>query len=174
MIGSRQLVAFACVCATVAAGAATAQPAPQQTTATYEDWVVRCETSAGPPPQKNCEMVQFTRVQGQGAVLTQIAIGRPVKGQPIKLVIQVPIGVWLPTGVRLTAGGKDPGIAASYKRCLPGACFADAEVRDDVLKRFRAATENGALQFKDGSQKDVSLPVSFKGFSAAFDALARE
>lgn len=160
-------------CATVA-GAQQQQPAPQQTTATYQDWIVRCETRAGPPPQKSCEMVQFTKMQGQAGVLTQVAIGRPVKGQPLKLVIQVPIGVWLPTGVRLSSGAKDPPIAASFKRCIPAACFADVEVRDDAIKRFRAATETGTLQFKDGNQKDVSLPVSFRGFSAAFDALSKE
>jgi invasion protein IalB len=119
-------------------------------------------------------MVQFTKVQGQAGVLTQVAIGRPVKGQPLKLVIQVPIAVWLPTGVKLVLGSRDPGLAATYKRCLPAACFADIDIRDDTIRKFRSASEPGALQFKDGAQKDVSLPVSFKGFSAAYDALSRE
>src|SRR6185436_2838549 len=35
--------------------------APQQTTATYEDWLLRCETKPGPPPQTVCEIVQFTQ-----------------------------------------------------------------------------------------------------------------
>ncbi|MBM3527731.1 MAG: invasion associated locus B family protein [Alphaproteobacteria bacterium] len=171
------------VCALAAAAApalaqqqppAPVQTAPQQTTATYEDWVVRCETRAGPPPAKNCEMVQFTRAQGQTGVLTQIAIGKPVRGQPIKIVVQVPIAVWLPTGVRLTTGARDPGVAASFKRCLPTACFADTDVKDDVIKRFRSSKDAGQLQFKDVNLKDVALPVSFKGFSAAYDALAKE
>ena len=38
--------------------------APQQTTATYEDWIVRCETLSGPPVRKSCEMVQYTQAQG--------------------------------------------------------------------------------------------------------------
>jgi invasion protein IalB len=152
-----------------------ATAAPQQTTATYEDWIVRCETQPGPPPQKFCEMVQFTQMKGQGGgVISQIAIGRPVKGQPVKLVIQLPIGVWLPTGIKLTVGAKDPGLLTTFKRCLLSACFADAEIKDDVIRRFRTATEAGQIQFKDGNQKDGSLPVSFKGFGTAFDALAKE
>jgi invasion protein IalB len=171
---------FACALATAVAAPAAAQPTPpsppvpQQTTATYEDWVVRCETRAGPSPVKTCEMVQFTRAQGQPGVLTQVAIGRPMRGQPIKLVIQVPIAVWLPTGVRLTAGAKDPGVAATFKRCMPTACFADTDIKDDVIRRFRSSNEPGRLLFKDANQKDVALPVSFKGFSAAYDALAKE
>jgi invasion protein IalB len=179
MIGSGRACTGIAACALFAGGVAGAfaQPAPsapQQTTATYNDWIVRCETHAGPPPQKTCEMVQFTKLQGQAGVLTQVAIGRPVRGQPLKIVIQVPIGVWLPAGVKLSSGAKDPVLSASYKRCLPAACFADVEIKDDTIKRFRAASETGKLQFKDANQKDVALPVSFKGFSAAYDALAKE
>jgi invasion protein IalB len=158
--------------AAVAAGAASAQT-PQQTTATYEDWIVRCETQAGPPPVKICEMVQYTQVQGQG-VISQVAVGRPVKGQPVKIVVQVPIGVWLPTGVKLAAGSPDAGTSAVFKRCLAAGCFADVEVKEDTIRKFRSMSEAGRLQFKDGNMKDVSLPVSFKGFGAAFDALQKE
>ena len=154
-------------------GVASAQT-PQQTTATYEDWIVRCETQPGPPPVRVCEMVQYTQAQGQAGVISQIAIGRPVKGQPIKVVFQVPLGVWLPTGVKLATGAQDAGLAAAFKRCVAAGCFADLEVRDDAIRKLRATSEPGKLQFKDGSTKDVSVPVSFKGFGAAFDALAKE
>ena len=118
-------------------------------------------------------MAQTTQVKGQANALTQIAIARP-KGQPIKVVIQVPLGVWLPTGTSLHIDSKDPGLSATFKRCVPAACFSDMEIKDDAIKKFRVATEAGQLRFKDGNQKDVSLPVSFKGFGAAYDALAKE
>ena len=137
--------------------------------------MVRCETQSGPPAQKFCEMVQLTHMKGgQGGVISQIAIGRPAKGQPIKLVIQLPIGVWLPTGIKLMAGAKDPGLLTTFKRCLPQACFADAEINADQIRKLRTATETGHIQFKDGNQKDVSLPASFKGFGTAYDALQKE
>ena len=119
-------------------------------------------------------MVQYTQMQGQAGVISQIAIGRPVKGQPIKMVFQVPLGVWLPTGAKLATGAQDSGLAAPFKRCVAAGCFADLEVRDDTIRKLRAMSEPGKLQFKDGATKDVSLPVSFKGFGAAFDALAKE
>ncbi len=152
------------------AGAAMAQ-APQRTTATYEDWTVRCEVHEA---TKACEMTQAAQVQGQANPLTQIAIGRPSKTEPLKIVFQVPINVWLPTGVRLTTDDRDPGLLASYKRCIPGGCFADSELKDDVVRRMRSATENGKLHFKDAAQKDVTIPVSFKGFGQALDALAKQ
>lgn len=152
---------------------AQAQP-PQQTTATYDDWTLRCVVQVGPPAQKVCEIVQSTHVQGQAAVLTQIAIGRQNKSLPYKMVIQVPIDVWLPTGVKILTSDKDPGLAATFKRCVPAACFADIDLRDDAVKKLRIATTGGKLQFKDANQKELSLPVSFKGFDAAFGAMAKE
>jgi invasion protein IalB len=154
-----------------AAGAASAQT-PQQTTATYEDWIVRCETQVGPPPKRSREMVQSTQMQGQG-VISQVAVAHPVKGQPVKIIVQLPNGVWLPTGVKLIAGAADSGLVATFKRCLAG-CFADFEIKDDTIKKFRSMTEPGQIQFKDGTTKDISLPLSFKGFGAAFDALSKE
>ena len=158
--------------ALLAAATPASAQTPQQTTATYEDWIVRCETLAGPPPKKSCEMVQSTQMQGQG-VISQVAVGRPVKGQPVKIVVQLPNGVWLPTGVKVIAGAGDAGFIATFKRCTTG-CFADFEVRDDTIKKFRSMTEPGQIQFKDGAVKDISLPLSFKGFGAALDALSKE
>jgi len=155
------------------AAAQSATPAPQLTAATYNDWIVRCETQQGPPQQTNCEMLQFTRLKGQQGVLTQIAIGRRAKGQPIKLVIQTPIAVWLPAGVKLASDNKLVGILATFKRCMPAACFADVDIKDDTITGFRTTTEVGKLQFKNAKQEDIEVEVSFKGFGAAYDALMR-
>jgi invasion protein IalB len=165
--------ALAATAGTVAAQPAS-PPTPQQTTASFDDWMVRCETRTGPPVQKTCEMVQFTQTKGQQGVLSEVAIGRPIKGQPFKIAVQLPIGIWLPAGVRIVAGEKDPGLLVTFKRCVPQSCFADAEIKDDTIQRLRANTENGRLEFKDGAQKDASLPISFKGFGAAYDVLIKQ
>jgi invasion protein IalB len=158
--------------------AAPAQPGaqqPQQTTATYDDWIIRCEVFQGPPMRKSCEMVQYTQAKGgQGGVISQVAVGRAAKSEPLRLVVQLPIGIWLPSGVKLVADAKDPGLVAAFKRCLPQACFADVDISSEQLRRYRTTTEQGQILFKDGNQKDAALPVSFKGFGTAFDALAKE
>lgn len=143
---------------------------PQRTTASYDDWTVRCEIN---DTVKSCEMTQAMQIKGQAQPVTQIAIGRQAKNDPMKIVFQVPINVWLPTGVKLVADDKDPGIVGTYRRCLPGACIADSELKDDVVKKLRSLTENGKLQFKDGVLQDVAIPISFKGFGQAYDAMLK-
>lgn len=167
MTMSRALIALALISAS--ATSAFAQT-PQRTTASYDDWTVRCEVN---DTVKICEMVQAMQIKGQAQPVTQIAIGRQSGKDPMKIVYQVPINVWLPAGVKLTADDKDPGLVGVYRRCLPGACIADSEIKDDVIKKLRGLTDNGKLQFKDGALQDIAIPVSFKGFGQAYDAMTK-
>ncbi len=64
---------------------------PQSTTATYGNWVVQCQTRAGPPPEKICDMAQVTQVQGNSAPFSRVAVAQLVKGQAVKLVVLVPV-----------------------------------------------------------------------------------
>jgi len=164
---------FLTVAFVIAASAAQAQ-APQRSTATYEDWTLRCEATAGTPPQKYCEIVQSTQRQGQSNPVTQIAIGRPAKTAPFKTVVLVPVNVWLPAGIKLVYDEKQASFNEAFNRCLPGGCFAEGELTDDILKRLRARTDRGRLEFKDANQNDITTPVSFKGFSQALDALLKD
>jgi invasion protein IalB len=153
------------------------EAAPQQTTATYADWVVQCQTQAGPPPQKFCDMAQITQVtqgQGKSTPFSRVAIAQPLKGQPVKLVVQLPTNVSLATSVRIQTGDDDAGIMAPFARCLPIGCFADFDMKDETLRKFRAVSGTGKLSFADGGGHDVAVPLSFNGFGQALDALQRE
>jgi len=143
--------------------------APQHTTATYDDWTIRCDKTS---TLKKCDLVQTTQAQGQAVSL--IAVGRPNKTEPLRIVFQVPINVWLPPGVRLATDKGSDLVSATFKRCMDGGCLADAELKDDVVKKMRGETENGKLLYVDAAQKEVALPVSFKGFAVAFDAMIKQ
>lgn len=167
------------LCGAAAAQQPAARPpaqaeTPQSTTATYEDWVVQCRTQAGPPPQKICDMAQVTQVQGKNIPFSQVAVGHPAKGQPVKLVVQLPVNASFATPVRIQTGEADPGIAVPFTRCLPAGCFAEFEINDEVLKKLRAASGAGKLSFADAGGHDVAVPLSFKGFAQAYEALSRE
>jgi len=156
-----------------AAPAATDQN-PQRTTASYGDWVVRCETVAGPPPQKNCDMEQLAQVQGQANPISRVAIPLPQKGEPPKLFIQLPINVSFSVQIKVTTNDKDAGITTPFRRCVPAGCFAEIELKDDLQKKFRGSTEAGKITFKDAADRDVAIPLSFKGFAQAFEALLKQ
>lgn len=148
--------------------------APQRTTATYGDWVVQCVENKSPPSEPVCDMAQVTQLQGKNLPFSRVAIGRPEKGQPVKLVVQVPVNASFSTQVHIQTADADPGVIAPFSNCTPNGCFAEFDLKEGVLKKLREATSTGKLSFADAGGHDVSVPISFNGFAQAFDALAKK
>ena len=155
------------------AGATVRASAQQSTTATFEDWVVRCVNRPGPPAKKTCDMEQLTQVKGKNTPLSRVAVTRPAKSAPAKMAIQVPVNIWIPTGIKVQTGSKDAGFAANLMQCIPAGCFADLAITEDMLRQFRTVTTRGRIVFKNAAQRDIDIPLSFKGFGQAFDALPK-
>lgn len=180
LLSLTMLLAMACSAPVLAQAQRPAPPAapggvsqPDNTTATYGDWIHRCQQGVG---TRICEVVQTLQVQGQQGPVALVAVGRPVKTEPYKLVVQVAPNVSFGpnAGVRVALGEKDEGVLAVYQRCTPGGCFAEVAMTEDLLKRWRAYGEGGQLRFQDAANRPLVLPFSFRGFQAAAEALARE
>ncbi len=156
----------------------SAQPAqgnlPQRTTATYDDWIVQCDAQSGGASHKFCEMTQVTQFQGNNQPFSRIAVLRPTKEQSRRLVVQVPVNVTFSANVRVQINDSDPGLVGPFARCVPGGCFAEFDLKDDAVKKFRSTNTAGKLSFADAGGHNISVPVSFKGFGQAYDALMAE
>jgi invasion protein IalB len=157
---------FAATC-----GAACAQ---QSTSATYSDWVVQCVSDAGSPPKKTCFIAQVTQVQGKNIPFSRAAIEGPVKGHPVKLIVQLPVNVSLRSQIGIQIADTDPVISVPFDHCVPNGCFAEFELKDELLKKFLGSDGAGKVTFKDAGGHEISIPLSFKGFHQAFDALSKE
>ena len=67
--------------------------------------------------------------------------------------------------------------ALPFRHCIPNGCFADVELREDALLRrlrTRPADAAGRLEWRNAAGAETAIPVSFRGFGAAYDALAKE
>src|ERR1041385_8903277 len=87
------------------------------------------------PVRKSCYMVQYTQAKGGQGVISQVAIGRVTKSDPIKLVVQLPIGIWLPTGVKIVRRCQGSVLAGNLQALIPQACFADVDIGNEQLRR---------------------------------------
>lgn len=183
----------ACATATVVAmlalglGVAQAQPSapkpaarppisaePNMTTASFGDWVLRCQKLPENAGGRVCEVAQTMQVQGQSAPIAQFAIGRAGKSEPLRGTAVVPPSVSFPSHVQVALDKDTPPLELEWRRCLPGACLADLVLKEDQLKRWRAASENGRLVFKDATGRERVIALSFQGLGPALDALAKE
>jgi invasion protein IalB len=147
--------------------------AQQRTTATFDDWTVSCAT----PPEdskKACEMVQVQTVKDQQTPLGTITIGRIRKDGPFKIVFQIPPTVWIESGVKFVLDDKDPGLPASLKWCINTRCLAEADLPDSLVTKLRTRTDPAKLAYKEATQRDVLIPVSFKGFGPAIEYMQKQ
>lgn len=150
------------------------QDVPERTTASFGDWILRCETSS-PPARRICEVAMAMTVQGQTAPIAQIAFGRATRSDPMRLTLVLPPNVTLATKPRIL-GEKDDkaAIDLTWERCLPGGCVAASNVVDAVVARLSRYAEPGSINFKDAGERDIALPLSFRGLSQALAALGKE
>ena len=147
---------------------------PERTTASFGDWVMRCETIAE-QAQRVCEVALVMTLQGQPNPVAQVAIGRPTPGEGRRVTLVVPtnIAIGARPQVLLAKAGAAP-IELVWQRCAPGACFASAPLADDTMSAISAQTEPGRIVFKDAADREVALPLSFRGLAQALAALAKE
>jgi invasion protein IalB len=164
-VGKPSLAALTTV---LAVGGAHAQ---QSTSATYDSWIMQCQLDAASSPHKTCGISQVSYIKENSTPFSRLLVGKPASGKPVVITAQVPVNVMVRTPLTLKLDDADPGVAAPIDKCVPAGCFADFEIKDDYLKKLRAADGNGRLGFKNASGRDVSAPVSFKGFHAALEAL---
>lgn len=146
---------------------------PQLTTATFGDWVERCQRVASGEPSRVCEVAQTFTVQGQSAPIAQLAIGRLHKGDPLRLTLMLPVNVAFPSAPKI-AIRTDSVLELAWRRCVPAGCFAEAAISDADLGAMRAASDPGQAEFKTSADQDLKFAVSFRGFSQALDALTHE
>ncbi|MGO4870263.1 MAG: invasion associated locus B family protein [Roseiarcus sp.] len=147
---------------------------PQSTTATYGDWVLRCQrTQQAEQAKRVCEIVQTLEVKGQG-VVAQIAFGRLSAADPLRMTVVLPPNITLPRPVRVVINEKDVDPAQlEWKRCLPGGCVAETEIRDTILRAWRVQSGSGQIRYAVGSGQELAVAFSFRGLDVALDNLAK-
>lgn len=147
--------------------------APDVSSARFGDWTLRCNASAN---GKICEMVQTLQIQNQAGQQTPfalLAVGRLAKGEPLKFIAQLPSNITIAQGIAVETKPDRP-LTGTFTRCLPIGCFGEIVISDDIRRRWAGRTEPGTVRFHDGANQLMTLPLSFRGFAAAAEAMLKE
>lgn len=146
---------------------------PERTTASFGDWMMRCDAAVA-PSKPVCEVAQTITLQGQTSPIAQIAIGKPApnEGKRITVVLPANIAITTKPQAMIAKAGAAP-IELIWQRCTPGACFASVPITDAAVGTFSGQTEPGRITFRDSSEREITLPLSFRGLSQALAALGK-
>jgi invasion protein IalB len=148
---------------------------PQNTSAAYGDWTLRCQRVAdGDKTIKFCEVVGAVRNANQEAI-AQAIVSRALRTDPLKLTAQIPNNVSIPSAVKFTTGDKDAKPwELGLRRSTPIGVFADLALSDAQVLTLHAQADPGSLEFTDAAGRAIKLPLSLRGLPQALDALAKE
>ena len=138
------------------------------------DWIVACQRTVS-SGQRVCEVLQAVQVQGQTAPIARLAIAKAASSATLRLVLVLPSHITIGADPMITVAETDKeGTKATWQRCLPGGCIAEASLTDKIAAQWRSEAGQGMVTFKDGLGRDLTVPFSFRGLAQALDALAKE
>jgi invasion protein IalB len=146
---------------------------PQMTTATYGDWIERCQrVNASGETHRLCEVALTVAAAGQNAPLAELAIGRLKKNAPLRLTLVLPVNVGFPSAPRITVEGG-ASLELGWRRCVPAGCFADAAFDADAQRDWRAA-KTAKVESKSAAGSQFSFEISLRGLPQALEAMVKE
>jgi invasion protein IalB len=148
---------------------------PQNTSATYGDWILRCSrTGEADKMVRVCEVMLPFQLQGQQGPFAQLAFGHVSPKDPLHITFIMSPNVAFPSDVKLMTDEKDAQpIGLNWTTCVPSVCRADGEFKEDQLKRWKGLTASGQLVFKQSNGQPTPIPVSVRGLAQALEALAK-
>jgi invasion protein IalB len=146
---------------------------PQNTTATFGDWVERCQRVAvATEMRKVCEVALTVTATGQNGPLAEIAVGRARKADPLRLTLVLPVNVGFPSAPKLTLDGGE-ALELVWRQCVPAGCFADSGISGEQLSALRDA-KTAKVDSKASTGQTFNFAVSLRGLPQALDAMSRE
>ena len=152
------------------AHALVSPPGRTATIATYGKWTLSCP----PYSQDKAECIlSLPAVEKQsGSTFGGMILGHAADG--MKLVVSLPLGVYLMPGMAMTIGSEQPH-AYRYSTCTIQGCVVEIPADDKLLASLRGASQ-AKLEFAmpNKDNKPYIIPFSIDGFADGDDAFNRD
>jgi len=138
-------------------GGAAAEPA-------QPSWAVNCDNS-----QKglDCRAVQSLFLKNTGQRLLTVAVRVPPDSKKPTMLIQVPLGVYLPAGITLQVG-KEAAKTLPYQNCNQAGCIAEYAVTEAEIAAMQKGSDLRVSVQNLAKQTGFDVTVSVLGFDVAY------
>lgn len=135
----------------------------------YDDWLVEC-SAAAEASDRTCRMAQRIHNSETRKPILAIFIRSDKETPTPSLTLIGPLGISLPEGVSVSIAEKTVA-NAGFITCRPVGCIARQNMTDAMVNAFRAGSK-ATVAFGTMNGKRIPIPVSLKGFSAAWARLS--
>ncbi len=137
------------------------------------DWTKGCLKPRGDRPNapEQCFIFQRLFPPGSEQAAATVAVGRPGAGKPLLASLTVPLGVNLPQGITVWVEGNEKAVRRPpLLFCVNAGCEANMRMDDVMMTAFKQHL-NAALSFAMVDGRQVTLPISLRGFTHALTFL---
>jgi invasion protein IalB len=138
---------------------------PTAATFGFQDWLVRCQAVK---EEVGCGMSQQILDQKARQPILQLHLARAPSGEGHQLVVVLPLGVTVPSGIVVQVDEAKRNVA--FTQCLPGGCVAPVALDAALLELLKSGKE-ARVAVVDRTGQTVAVPFSLKGFDAAFEKM---
>lgn len=135
----------------------------------YKDWTVRCQPDPQNAAKDGCFIFQSVVDNQSKKPIMAVAVGYLVSDKGPAAVFTVPLGIRLPPGVQVQID-QNQSLKLPVERCMPDGCRIQFRLADTHIAAFKAGS-GGTLTFQDVTGRNVAIPFSLSGFTAAFASL---
>jgi len=147
-----------------AMGAARAQETAQGTTQAYEDWTIGCQ--ANQAGQQECLMFQDIIADGTDQSIMRVTV---VKMPRPMIIVTTPLGVMLVPGLAVAIDQQEVS-RMQFQICIEPGCRSQIDLPPELVQRFKSGVA-ATITLVGPNGQPIPIPVSLKGFTAAYDAL---
>ena len=139
-----------------------------KTSKTFFGWQVDCVQT---DKAKACAMSQILVNQKTKQRVMSMTIRKP-KDEESRVVLQVPLGASLASGVILTLDNAKP-VMFVYKTCLPKGCVAEFKLTEEWVTALGGGA-NCTVSVVGLKGESVPFKIGLKGFTEAYTYFAAE
>lgn len=147
-------------------GAAPVAAQAAKPSADSQNWASICstETRGG---ALDCSLSQRVIDAKTGRLIAMVRIRFPSDTRAPVMLLQMPLGVYLPAGLSLAVDNASQG-KAEFQTCEPDGCYAGMPLAGTLLKAMlKGQTLNITIQ--DQAHNDTTLRISLAGFSKTYE-----
>lgn len=131
-------------------------------------WRLDCGETGG-FSKATCRIMQTILIKETGAPLLTAIIERRPGDEALSLLLKVPHGVLLTPGMRLQFHGIEP-VVLNYRLSDGSGVFASTVLSGQMLGAMKNS-DTLKITVVTSSRQSVGIPVTLKGFAAAFDKI---
>jgi len=134
----------------------------------FKDWALTCTTPKD-GKDKRCYIFQNLLLKKGGQRLLNVVVGHlGAEGKPAA-ILTLPLGISLPPGASIRVDEGEP-VRFAIERCTTQGCAGGVEIDEQLLAALKRGKQ-AKVSFRDAARREIVVPVSLSGFTAAYNRL---